>query len=317
MLVQHLTIHGHDIAFRTAGRGPVLVLLHGMAGSSATWRHVMPLLAENFTLLAPDLLGHGDSAKPRADYSLGAYASTVRDLMLALGHASGTLVGQSFGGGVAMQMAYQHPEYCERLVLVGSGGLGIEVNALLRALSTPAGAIALPIGCRPLFRDLGEKLWAWRERRGKKLHASAAEIWRSYASLADPATRRAFMLTLHAVVDHFGQRVTARDRLYLASEVPTLIVWGTRDPIIPVGHARHAHEAIRGSRLELFDGVGHFPHCEQPERFARVLEEFVRGSAPARLSPNRWRELLTEGRDRSTRALPHRPAGYSDDDALR
>jgi len=294
MTVQHLTIHGHDIAFRTAGKGPLLVLLHGMAGSSATWRHVMPLLGEHFTVLAPDLLGHGDSAKPRADYSLGAYASSVRDLMLALGHPSATLVGQSFGGGVAMQVAYQHPEYCERLVLAGSGGLGIEVNALLRALSTSAGSLALPVGCRPLVRDLGERLWAWRARRGKALEPASEEIWRSYVSLTDPETRRTFMLTLRAVVDHFGQRVSARDRLYLAAEMPTLIIWGTRDPIIPVSHALTAHEAMRGSRLELFDGVGHFPHCEQPERFARVVEEFVLGTSPARVNLERWRQLVTE-----------------------
>ncbi len=294
--MEHITIHGHDLAFLRAGKGPTLVLLHGMAGSSATWRHVVPLLAHGFTLLVPDLIGHGESAKPaRGDYALGAYASAVRDLMLAVGVERATLVGQSFGGGVAMQLAYQFPEYCERLVLVGSGGLGIEVNPILRVLSVPGGSLALPVACRPLFRDLGEKLLAWRQRRGRTMPPAAEEIWRSYASLADPPTRRAFLLTLRAVVDLYGQRVTARDRLYLASEMPTLVIWGTNDPIIPASHAFETHAAMRGSRLELFEDTGHYPHCEHPERFARVVAEFVRATDSAAVDKSRWRHLLIGG----------------------
>ncbi len=294
MSLQRVWIHGNEIAYRTAGEGPLLVLLHGMAGRSATWRHVIPSLARDFTVVAPDLLGHGASSKPRTDYSLGAHATGIRDLMVALGHDRATMVGQSFGGGVAMQIAYQFPERCERLVLVGSGGLGIEVNGILRALTVPGASFALPIGCRPLFRDAGAKAIAWLERRGKRATPAAQEIWSAYAALADAETRRAFMLTLRACVDHLGQRISARDRLYLASAMPTLIMWGDRDPIIPVKHAVDAHAAMLGSRLELFEGVGHFPHCEDPERFVRVLREFVRATAPASLSTGRWRELLNQ-----------------------
>ena len=131
------TLHGHEIAYRTAGSGPVLLLVHGMAGSSATWRHVISALAERYTVVAPDLLGHGESAKPRGDYSLGAHASLLRDLLNALGHERATCIGQSLGGGIVLQFAYQFPERCERIVLVGSGGLGNEVNPLLRALTAP------------------------------------------------------------------------------------------------------------------------------------------------------------------------------------
>ena len=290
---QRLSIHGHDIAYRTAGQGPVLVLLHGMAGASTTWRHVMPRLARDFTVVAPDMLGHGESAKPRrADYSLGAHAANVRDVMIALGHERATIVGQSWGGGVAMQLAYQFPERCERLVLVGSGGLGIEVNAILRALSIPGAAYALPIGCRPALRDAGQKVGGWLARIGKQPGNEGMEIWRSYASLADPETRWAFLLTLRSVVDHLGQRVSARDRLYLTSHVPTLIMWGDRDPIIPLQHGLDAHAAIPDSRLEVFPGVGHFPHCGDPERFVRVLRAFIHDTAPAAVSPERWREYL-------------------------
>jgi pimeloyl-ACP methyl ester carboxylesterase len=290
---ERLKIHGHEIAFRRAGSGPVLLLIHGMAGSSATWRHVMPILAREFTIVAPDMLGHGESAKPRADYSLGAHAACVRDLMIALGYERATLVGQSWGGGVAMQLAYQFPERCERLVLVSSGGLGVEVNAILRAISIPGATYALPIGCPPLLRDAGEKLGEWLTRFGKHPGgAEGVEIWRSYVSLADPDTRRAFLLTLRSVVDHLGQRVSARDRLYLTSDMPTLIVWGDKDPIIPVQHARDAHEAIPGSRLEIFPGVGHYPHCGDPARFARVLAAFVHDTPPAAVSSSHWRDYM-------------------------
>jgi pimeloyl-ACP methyl ester carboxylesterase len=296
MELHHATIHGHDIAFRREGGGPLLVLIHGMAGSSATWRHVIPALAKRFTVVAPDLLGHGASAKPRTDYSLGAYASGIRDLMTALGHDRGSIVGQSFGGGVAMQTAYQFPERCERLVLVGSGGLGIEVSALLRALSLPGAELALPIGCRPLFRDLARAALRFLERRGRRPGPVLVELVSSYASLADADARRAFVQTLRSVVDRYGQRVNARDRLYLTAEVPTLIVWGTHDPVIPVAHAHDAHASLPRSRLELFDGVGHYPHCEDPEKFVRVLEAFVDATEPARVSARRWREILTSGR---------------------
>src|SRR3954469_4334095 len=133
--VQHIEIHGHRVAYRTRGSGPVILLVHGMARDSTTWRFVRRALAERFTVSAPDLVGHGDSEKPRGDYSLGAFASGMRDLLLALGHERATVVGHSFGGGVAMQFAYQFPEHCDRLALVSSGGLGDEVNLLLRLLT--------------------------------------------------------------------------------------------------------------------------------------------------------------------------------------
>jgi pimeloyl-ACP methyl ester carboxylesterase len=180
------------------------------------------------------------------------------------------------------------------LVLVGSGGLGTEVNAILRALSIPGAEVALPIGARPVFRDLVEMIFAWRTRRGHPPSPAAIEIFRAYASLVDPATRAAFMLVLRSVVDRFGQSVTARERLYLTTDLPTLVVWGDADPIIPVDHALEAHGRIRGSRLEIFEGVGHFPHCEAPTRFVDVVTAFIRETPAATpITPERWRELIT------------------------
>ncbi len=292
MRLQRVSINGHDVAYWTGGDGPVILLVHGMAGSSATWNHVMPELTKRFTVVAPDLLGHGESAKPRGEYSLGAHADMLRDLLNALGHDRATFVGQSFGGGVVMQVAYQYPERCERLALVNSGGLGREVHPLLRALTATGAEQVLSLACTPAARAVGSWVATWLNRAGMRATPAGQEIWRSYASLADADARRAFFQTLRAVVDLGGQKVGAADRLYLAAQIPTLIVWGARDPFIPVRHAVAAHEAIPGSRLEIFEDVGHYPHCEAPARFVEVLVDFMTSTAPARVSERRWRELF-------------------------
>jgi pimeloyl-ACP methyl ester carboxylesterase len=279
-----ITVDGDRVAYRVAGKGPVLLLVHGMAGSSATWRHVMPALAKRFTVLAPDLLGQGQSDKPRGEYSLGAHANTLRDLMDTLGHKRATAVGQSLGGGVAMQFAYQFPERCERLVLVDSGGLGREVTFYLRMLTVPGFESVFPLFCTPRLRDAGNLVATWLGRVGVPSTPASQEIWRSYASLAEGENRRAFFRSLHDVIDFSGQAVSALRRLYRAAQLPTLIVWGAQDPFLPVRHARAAHKAIPGSRLEIFEGVGHYPHCEAPERFVEVLVDFIASTKPARLS---------------------------------
>lgn len=278
-----IRVGGDRIFYRSAGEGPVLLLVHGMAGSSETWRHVMPALAEPFTVLAPDLLGQGQSDKPRGDYSLGAHANTLRDLLDALGHVRATLVGQSLGGGVAMQFAYQFPERCERLVLVDSGGLGREVTFYLRMLTVPGFEAVFPLFCAPWLRGAGDRVATWLGRAGVRSTPVSQEIWRSYASLADAESRRAFFRSLRDVIDFSGQAVSALGRLYRVAQLPTLIVWGARDPFIPVSHALAAHAAIPGSRLEIFDGVGHYPHCEAPDRFVKVLVDFIASTEPARM----------------------------------
>ena len=279
---RRITLNGEQIAYRLAGEGPLLLLVHGMAGSSKTWRHVIPALAERFTVLAPDLLGQGESEKPRGDYSLGAQACMLRDLLDALDYRRATIVGQSLGGGIAMQFAYQFPERCERLVLVNSGGLGPEVTPYLRLLSLPGFEYVFPLFCTAGLRDAGTRLANWLASTGVQASPASQEIWRSYASLADPESRRAFFRALHEVVDTKGQAVSALGRLYRAAHLPTLIVWGAQDPFIPVSHGIDAQKAIPGSRLEIFEGVGHYPHCEDPERFVEVLIDFMKSTQPAR-----------------------------------
>lgn len=272
--IRRVSLHGHELAYRMAGEGPTLLLIHGMAGSSQTWRAVMPRLAEECRVVAPDLLGHGDSATPPGDYSLGAFASLLRDLLADLDIDRATIVGQSLGGGIAMQLAYQYPELAERLVLVSSGGLGREVSWILRALSFPGAEYVMPIGFPGFVRSAGDRIagvvesFGWRAPR-------VAEMWRAYSSLASVEHRAAFIRTLRAVVEPGGQAIDASNRLYLAAAMPTLIVWGDQDPIIPVAHALAAHEAIPESQLEILEGVGHFPHVERPERFSRLLLDFV------------------------------------------
>jgi len=283
MKLHKIALNGERVAYRTAGKGPVLLLVHGIAGSSETWRYVMPALAERFTALAPDLLGQGESDKPRGDYSLGAHANALRDLMDALGYEQATVIGQSLGGGVAMQFAYQFPERCERLVLVSSGGLGREVTLYLRMLSVPGFESVFPLFCSRRWRDAGNLVAGWLDRAGVRSTPAGREIWRSYTSLADSDSRRAFFRSLRDVIDFSGQAVSALNRLSRAARLPTLIVWGAKDPFIPVSHARTAHQAIPGSRLEIFDGVGHYPHCEAPERFVAVLFDFMSSTKPAHL----------------------------------
>jgi pimeloyl-ACP methyl ester carboxylesterase len=267
------------------------LLIHGIAGSSRTWEQVIPLLAREHTVLAPDLVGHGESAKPAGDYSLGAQASTLRDLLSVLGVERVTVVGQSFGGGVAMQFSYQFPEHCDRLVLVGSGGLGREVSWLLRLLTIPGVEYVLPVVTPGFVRDRGNDLVSFLYKAGFR-HARGVEMWRAYASLSELESRRAFVRTLRGVVDPGGQSVNAMDRLYLAARMPTLIVWGDRDTIIPVSHARAAHEAIPGSRLEIIEGAGHFPHVEEPLRFVELLSEFIDSTQPNRVTAEELRALL-------------------------
>ena len=293
MELQSIRIHGHDIGYRTAGSGPVVVLVHGLATTSATWGRVMPALAERFTVVAPDLLGHGGSTKAAGDYSLGAQASGLRDVMIALGHERATLVGHSLGGGVTLQFAYQFPGRCERLVLVDSGGLGRDVSWHLRALSFPGlEHLMPPAAFAPRLQAAGSAVVRWLGRIGLRPAPSFDEMWSTYASLADAETRRAFFHTLHSVVDIRGQRPSAMNRLYLLAALPTLIVWGERDRLIPVSHGRAAHEAIPGSVMRVFEGVGHFPQHDRPEEFVRTMVEFIDSSPPAHLSEARLGEML-------------------------
>lgn len=292
---EQIQLHGHSVSYRIAGEGPAVLLIHGVTGSSAQWKPVMRLLADRFTVIAPDLLGHGQSAKPRGDYSLGAYASGLRDLTVALGITRATVVGHSLGGGIALQFAYQFPERTDRLTLVSSGGLGREVHMLLRAATLPGSEFVLPLISNDRVLGAGTAVSGFLGKLGLRAGPDIAEFARGYATLADGDSRRAFLHTLRSVIDPGGQRVDATDRLYLAADVPTLIVWGRRDPIIPVRHAGAAQRGMPGSRLEVFDEAGHFPQLDEPDRFAIALADFVGATEPAEADADVMRARLVKG----------------------
>jgi pimeloyl-ACP methyl ester carboxylesterase len=283
-----VTLHGRETGYLVGGDGPVLLLIHGMAGTCENWRSVIEPLTRHHTVIAPDLPGHGLSAGGPGDYSLGNLAAGLRDLLLVLGHERATLVGHSLGGGVAMQFSYQFPEMVERLVLVSSGGLGLEVSSVLRAAALP-GADLFIAATATTGRKIGGAIGRGLSKVGMKPAADVAEVARGYGSLAEPDRRRAFLATLRSVVGTEGQRVSAADRFYLAEEVPVLIVWGARDPIIPARHGEDAHRALPGSELSIFEGSGHMPQVEEPGRFVAVLERFLAENEPARFDRDEWR----------------------------
>ncbi len=291
--LKQVSIHGHQVGYRMEGEGPAILLIHGIAGSSRAWRYVMPTLARHYTVIAPDLIGHGQSAKPTGDYSLGAYASGMRDLLRVLGVPRASIVGQSFGGGVAMQLAYQHPECCERLVLVDSGGFGREVSWLLRFMAFPGSEYLMPVIFPSVIGQRGDQVSCMLHDRGIRM-PRIGEMWRSYASLTDSTNRNSFIRTIRSVIDPGGQTVSAMDRFYLAEKVPTMLVWGDRDSIIPVSHAYAAHEDLPASRLEIIEGSGHFPHVEDPARFLEVLNDFLDSTEPACVDPEDFQQILQD-----------------------
>jgi pimeloyl-ACP methyl ester carboxylesterase len=293
--VEYLTIHGHRRAFVRAGSGPALLLLHGLGADHRTWEPVIDQLARRYTVIAPDLLGHGRSAKPRADYSLGGFANGMRDLLTVLGVDKVTIAGHSFGGGVAMQFAYQFPERTERLVLVGAGGLGPEVTPVIRALTTPGFEYLLAPLTLPGIRHLTVAAMRGLSRSGIKEFRDFDEVATIYESFRDHDARSAICHVTRAVVDWRGQIVTMADRAYLTEAMPLCVIWGEDDRAIPASHAALAATLAPGARVEVISNAGHFPHKDHPERFVRIVNDFVRKTRPAVYSRARFRALLREG----------------------
>ena len=304
--LEYRTIHGYRRAFRVAGSGPAILLIHGIGDNSTTWSTVHSKLAQRFTVIAPDLLGHGKSDKPRADYSVAAYANGMRDLLSVLDIDSVTVVGHSLGGGVAMQFAYQFPQLVERLILVGAGGVTKDVNVALRVASLPMGSEALAFLRLPLVLpalQVGGRV-AGAIFGSTPLGRDLPDVLRILADLPEPTASSAFARTLRAVVDWRGQVVTMLDRCYLTQSVPVQLIWGSGDSVIPVSHARMAHAAMPGSLLEVFNGSGHFPFHDDPGRFVEVVERFIGSTEPAVYDQDYLRGLLRAGVNEGTISGP-------------
>ncbi|HEY3844670.1 MAG TPA: alpha/beta fold hydrolase [Acidimicrobiales bacterium] len=294
--VEYCTIHGYRRAYVRAGQGPALLLIHGIGDSSDSWRPVLDQLARHHTVIAPDLLGHGRSEKPRADYSVAAYANGMRDLLSVLEIDRATVLGHSLGGGVAAQFAYQFPERCQRLVLVGSGGIGRSVSPLLRLAAIPGAEFLMPLFGLPPVRAVSRFAADILQRFDTALGRDTEEVLAVFDALPNTAARRAILRTLRSGVDWRGQVITMLDRAYLAEGMPTLLVWGRRDAVIPLGHGRLAHVAMPGSELEIFDEAGHFPHHSDPDRFVELVEQFIGRTKPASFDADAWRVRLRQGR---------------------
>jgi pimeloyl-ACP methyl ester carboxylesterase len=293
--VQYLTIHGHQRAFYKAGSGPALLLLHGLGCDHRTWAPVVAALSRRYTVIAPDLLGHGLSDKPRADYSVGGYANGMRDLLTVLGIDRVTVVGHSFGGGVAMQFAYQFPERTERMILVASGGLGPDVTPAIRAITLPGFHQAMGLVTMPGVRQLSTLALRALAASGLRQTRDLDEVAAIVDSFKDPQARRAIRHVVSAVVDWRGQIVTMVDRAYLTEAMPMCIIWGAEDAVIPAEHASLAAEFAPAATIEVIPDAGHFPHKDHPQRFVKILDEFIRSHPPATYHRGRWRQLLRNG----------------------
>ena len=297
-----ISLHGHQTIYRVAGGGPPVVLIHGMVNSSRHWESVALQLADSYTVVAPDLIGHGDSATPRGDYSLGAHAAVIRDLLASIGIDRATVVGHSLGGGVAMIFFYHFPQRTERLALISAGGLGPEVSPLLRSAAVPGASALLSLVAHPRLVQGIDNAGQTMRRRGHRKGAYLQAIARAIRPLERPGAREAFLQTLRSVIDTQGQRVSARDRLYLLDAMPTLIVWGERDNTIPLEHGRFAHQAVPGSRFETLPRAAHFPHLEDPDGLAALLRDFLETTEPARLEDAEWGGIIAR-RARPSRRL--------------
>jgi pimeloyl-ACP methyl ester carboxylesterase len=275
VLPSTVELHGRPLSYADVGTGPAVLFVHGLLGSHQHWAQLMRTLAAERRLIAPDLFGHGASAKPRGDYSLGSHAGTLRDLLDRLEVGRVTLVGHSLGGGIAMQFGYLFPERVSRLVLVSSGGLGRELSPVLRAAALPGAELVLPVLASRWLRERTAAVTTGLGWLGLRAGTDLSEAWRGLGGLADAESRRAFLATVRSVIDPGGQTVTARDHLPMAARIPTMLVWGAKDRIIPSWHAVTARTGFPGCRVEIFERAGHFPHLAEPERFAALLAEFI------------------------------------------
>jgi pimeloyl-ACP methyl ester carboxylesterase len=268
--------HGRLLSYQDLGpvEGQVVLLIHGMVSDSTTWARAAAQLAElGHRVLAPDLLGHGNSDKPEDGYQLSDFADSLAALLTELEVAEATVVGHSFGGAVAMQLAYQHPELVRRLVLVSAGGLGRRVHPVLRAAALP--------GAQSVVRFVVNNRTAAiasRPRLHRSLRLSpdvVANLGRAGRGLASPPGRTAFFRTLKMAIDPFGQRGSLLELEHIRLDLPTLIVWSERDPVVPVAHAHETHAHLLNSRLEIFPGSTHQPHHHSAQRFVAVVEDFI------------------------------------------
>ena len=275
--LESVVLHNDVLKYVDVGDGPPIVLVHGLLGSHESWGPQIEMLASKYRVIVPNLFGHGESDKPPGDYSLSAHAATLRDLMDHLDLPTASFVGHSLGGGIVMQLFYLFPDRVERLCLVGSGGLGPEVSFLLKAASLPGSELVLPLIASDWLRRNTESVLGRLDRLGLPVapSPSTAETWRSLKTVSDKSSRQAFLASTRAVIGPRGQTVSAKQHFERFEKLPSLLVWGGRDNMIPASHADNLRREVPHSRVEIFSKAGHFPQLDEPELFYRVLNRFL------------------------------------------
>lgn len=281
--LESVELHKDVLRYVDKGDGPPVVLVHGLLGSHESWAGQIERLSTKYRVIAPDLFGHGSSDKPSGDYSLSSHAATIRDLLDHLDITSAPMVGHSLGGGIVMQAVYLFPERIDRLALVSSGGLGPEVSLLLKAATLPGSELVLPVLASDWVRKNAESVvgqlgkWGLPVRPGK----SMLETWRSFKTVADKGSREAFLASTRAVVGPRGQTVSAKQHFEKFESLPSLLVWGGKDRMIPASHADNIRREVPNSRVEIFSSAGHFPQLDEPDLFFKILDQFLQSSAVA------------------------------------
>ena len=272
---RHIDVGGLSTHYLTAGTTrPPLVLLHGVGDNAFDWRWVMPTLAHTHRVYAPDLPGSGGSARPLDDYSPAFFTRFVGAFLDALGVDRATVIGNSLGGLVGLRLALAEPERVTALGLVSSAGLGREVTYALRSLALPGyGKLAVAWGKRrpgAAQRALGRAALVFARPKD----APRKWIKEQYRLARLPGFLEAQLATVRAQVGLKGQREVLVDRL-AQLERPTVVVWGTRDRVLPYSQAKEAFSRLAEGYLELIPECGHLPQVEQPERFVSGLRQFL------------------------------------------
>lgn len=280
MTPHKVVLHGLELSYLDSGSGPAVLFIHGILGSQRQWSRLVDKMDDDNRVLVPDLFGHGESSKPMGDYSLSSHAATLRDLIDHVGVDRVTLVGHSLGGGIAMQFYYLFPERVDRIVLIASGGLGREVNPILRSATLPGAEQVLGVIASAPVLSRVEALGRGASKLGWRPGSDITAVWRGFTSLGDRESRRAFLATTRAVIDLGGQSISAHGHLENGLPIPSMVVWGSKDRMIPPSHAANALQSVPDCRVELFEGSGHFPHLDDPERFAGLLRDFIAARTP-------------------------------------
>jgi pimeloyl-ACP methyl ester carboxylesterase len=270
----YVDVNGMNIYYTMAGQGPPVVVLHGLGASHLTWQENFEALAENFTVYAMDIPGHGDSVKEGVTYTIEAGIAFTLGFFDAMGLSSAALVGNSMGGLIALKVALAQPERLTHLSLIDTAGFGKEIAPFLRIMSLPfIGELAE----RPVTRSTANMLHQIFAGRDIASETLINELVRTRSL---PGAKTAVLKTLRAGVNIFGMKRVHRLLNRLPElPMPITVVWGGRDRFFPVSHAYAAAEMVPTAKLLVLPEAGHWPHMQEPEVFNNELIAFLSGSS--------------------------------------